>query len=185
MAPAPSSCISWNDLIPDFKDTHKALIHKAGWTQILEAVPTCVWLIFYCCKPTQNSKGAQGGMAWWGTNGHWSAWPRTLGEAREVRSSPELGQTKQLHLLNVKENGQGRARKNQIAVITLENAAGQGELDTVLCMFFSSTKDFKQFRNGSAILPWKVHRERDQYSHTVWKWSSVSFTSAWAQHAGA
>lgn len=33
------------------------------------------------------------------------------------------------------------ARKNQVAVFTLENAAGQGELDAVLCMFVSSTKE--------------------------------------------
>lgn len=33
------------------------------------------------------------------------------------------------------------ARKNQMAVFTLENAARQGELNAVLFMFVSSTKE--------------------------------------------
>lgn len=32
-------------------------------------------------------------------------------------------------------------RRNQMAVFTLENAAGQGELDAVLCMSVFSTKE--------------------------------------------
>lgn len=33
------------------------------------------------------------------------------------------------------------ARKNQTTVFTLENAAGQGEVDAVFYMFVSSTKE--------------------------------------------